>query len=331
MSAKTDTTRSPRKPRPSGRGAAAAAAQRSRRRWQILAVVLASVVTLAIVAALSFTGGSGTGSTKGYSAQREAFDLPALSGQSHVRLADHRGRPVVVNFFASWCVYCNQELPGFAQVARQSRGRVDFVAVQTQDTGDGEAMARRFDLDGAGFTLARDIGGTPPMQLWSSFGAQGLPVTAFYDTAGKLVDFSGGMLAQSDLQARLSKDFGVTVTATDAATLQAPVIPLIPQGAAELMARGVNATPPTVIDARTPQEYATGHLDGATNIDSAATDLDARLARLSKDTPYIVYCRTGRRSGALTEHMHALGFKHVYDLQGGLQAWTQAGLPTASR
>lgn len=328
MSTKTGT-RPGGTPRPSGRGTAVAAAQRARHRRNVAAVVLAGVVVVGGVAALSFAGGApGGAGTKGYSTERESFDLPTLTGDGHVRLADHRGRPVVVNFFASWCVYCNQELPGFVQVARQSRGKVDFVAVQTQDTGDGVAMAQRFDLAGAGFALARDVGGTPPNGLWSSFGGQGLPVTAFYDASGKLVDFSGGMLNQSQLEAKLAKEFGVTVTATDAATLQAPVIPLIPQGALELMRNGINGTPVKVLDVRTPQEYASGRIQGADNLDSAATDLDARLARLPKDAPFIVYCDTGRRSAEVTQHLHDLGFKHVYDLQGGLQAWQQAGLPT---
>jgi rhodanese-related sulfurtransferase/peroxiredoxin len=318
------------KPRPSGRGSAVAAAQRRQRRLRTAGVVLAALVVVGTVTALSFgTGGSGDVGGD-YSAEKESFDLPALTGDGHVRLADHRGRPVVVNFFASWCVYCNQELPGFTQVARSSRGKVDFIAVQTQDTGDGLAMAERFDLAGAGFALAKDVGGTPASHLWASFGGQGLPVTAFYDAEGKVVDFSGGMLDQEQLEQRIKEKFGITVTAADAASLQAPVIPLIPQGAAELIERGVNGTPPTVLDVRTPQEFATGHLPGAINIDSAATDLDTRLAKLPKDAPYIVYCRTGNRSGDVTERMHARGFKHLYDLQGGIQAWTGSGLQTTT-
>ena len=89
-----------------------------------------------------------------------------------------------MNFFASWCVYCNEELPGFVQVAKATDGTVAFVGVNTSDPGDGAAMARRFDLAGAGFALAKDVGGNPPSQLWSSFGSQGLPVTAFYDATG---------------------------------------------------------------------------------------------------------------------------------------------------
>ena len=319
-----------RSPRPSGRGTAVAAAQRRARRLRVTGVVAGAALVLGGVAALSFTGGGGgTGGTApgGFSAAKEAFDLPALTGDGHVRLADHRGRPVVVNFFASWCVYCNQELPGFAQVARASAGAVDFVGVQTQDTGDGAAMAARFDLAGAGLALARDVGGTPPSGLWSSYGAQGLPVTAFYDADGRLVDVSGGMLTQAQLEQELRTKFGVQVSATDAASLQAPVIPLVPQGAAELVSRGVAGVPPVVVDVRTPAEFAGGHLQGAANLDSASPDLDARLGALDRDAPYIVYCHTGNRSATVTARMHELGFKHVYDVQGGIAAWTQAGLP----
>ena len=318
------------KPRPSGRGSAVAASQRARRRWQFAGVVLVTVAVLATVGFLSFRGSNSDESAQGYSAEREAFDLPTLTGSGHVRLADHKGRPVVVNFFASWCVYCNQELPGFVQVAKQTRGQVDFIGVQSQDTGDGAAMAARFDLAGAGFALAQDVGGEPPSKLWRSFGGQGLPVTAFYDSSGKLVDFAGGMLNQSELEERIAKNFGVEVTATDAATLQAPVIPLIPRGALELIQNGVNGTPMTVLDARPAQEFARGHLSGAINLDSAAPDLDARLGKFSKDAPILVYDGDGTRSATLTKRMHDLGFKHLYDLQGGLNAWTQASLPTAA-
>lgn len=324
MSTKTGS-RPGGKPRPSGRGSAVAAAQRARRRWQTVWVVLGAVAILGTVAILSFTGGD-DGSTKGYSVDQGAFDLPSLTGTDHVRLADHEGRPLVVNFFASWCVYCNQELPGFVQVAKQTRGQVDFIGVQTQDTGDGTTMAARFDLAGAGFALARDVGGTPPSQLWRSFGGQGLPATAFYSSAGELVDFTGGLLSQRELESRLSKNFGITVTAIDASTLQAPVIPLIPQGALELIRKGVDGSPMTVLDARPAQDFARGHLNGAINLDPGTADLDAQLVKYPKDTPILVYDDTGEQSAVLTQRMHDLGFKHLYDLQGGLKAWTRSGL-----
>jgi rhodanese-related sulfurtransferase len=291
----------------------------------VTGLVAGGLAVLGTVAALAFSGG-GT-PAKGFNADKTAFDVPALAGSGHVRLADHAGRPVVVNFFASWCVYCNEELPGFVQVAKATRGKVDFIGVDTNDTGDGAAMARRFDLAGAGFSLGRDIGPAPASKLWSGFGGQGLPVTAFYDGSGKLVDFSGGMLTQPELEQRLKANYGIAVSAADAADLAAPVIPLIPRGAFELVRNHANDQAWVTLDVRTPAEFGGGHVPGASNVDFYDPQFRARLDALAKDKSYVVYCHTGNRSGQATALMHQLGFKHVYDVQGGLAAWEQAGLP----
>lgn len=78
---------------------------------------------------------------------------------------------------------------------------------------------------------------------------------------------------------------------------------------------------------RTPAEYATAHLPGAVNTDFDATDFRKRLESLNKDRSYFVYCQDGTRSSKATELMHSLGFKHVYDISGGMTAWQGAGLP----
>jgi rhodanese-related sulfurtransferase/peroxiredoxin len=325
VATKTPSRPRPDRPRNNNRRAREAARARARRRWTIAGVVTAAVAVLATVGALAFTGSST--STKGFTATKTAFDLPTLTGSGHVRLAEHAGRPVVVNFFASWCVYCNEELPGFVQVAKATKGKVDFIGVDTNDTGDGAAMARRFDLAGAGFALARDIGASPASQLWSTFGSQGLPVTAFYDASGKLVDFSGGMLEQAALEQRIKANYGIDVKATDAANLAAPVIPLIPRGAFELLRNHVGDPGWVTLDVRTPAEFTAGHVPDATNLDFYDARFRDQLAKLDKDKSYVVYCHTGNRSGQATTLMHSLGFKHVYDVQGGIAAWEQAGLP----
>ncbi len=98
-----------------------------------------------------------------------------------------------------------------------------------------------------------------------------------------------------------------------------------PRAAAELLAE-----PPAglvVLDVRTPEEFAGGHLAGATNIDFYAPDFRTRLDALDKDVPYLVYCRSGNRSAQAVDLMRDLGFSQVYDVQGGILAWTAAGLP----
>ena len=300
-----------------------------RRRATIASVVGAAVLVLGTVVALAFGPGTGASTTAaGLSSSKDAFVLPGLLDDGRVSLAAHAGKPVIVNFFASWCVYCNEELPGFVQVAGATRGEVDFIGIDTSDPGDGAAMARRFDLAGAGFALARDIGSAPGSELWSRFGGQGLPVTAFYDPQGQLAEFSGGMLTQDQLSERIKTIYGIDVKAADASKLAAPVIPLIPRGAYELLSTHAQDPSFVALDVRTPAEYSTGHLPGAVNTDSGAPDFRTKLELLDKDKSYFVYCQTGNRSSTAAELMHSLGFKHVYDIRGGITAWQGENLPS---
>lgn len=78
-----------------------------------------------------------------------------------------------------------------------------------------------------------------------------------------------------------------------------------------------------VLDVRTPEEYASGHLQGAVNIDVGAADFDTRIAELPLDGEYVVYCRSGNRSAAAVDRMNELGFTDVTDA-GGLDAAASA-------
>jgi len=74
----------------------------------------------------------------------------------------------------------------------------------------------------------------------------------------------------------------------------------------------------TVIDVRTPTEYAAGHIAGAQNIDVEAADFGSKIATLDKKAPYVVYCRSGRRSGIAATQMADAGFTDIVD--GGAMA-----------
>ncbi len=82
-----------------------------------------------------------------------------------------------------------------------------------------------------------------------------------------------------------------------------------------------------ILDVRTPAEFADGHLKGALNLDSASPDFAQKLAALDKSTTYLLYCRSGRRSANAATQMSALGFPHLYNLDGGITAWTAANKP----
>ena len=85
-----------------------------------------------------------------------------------------------------------------------------------------------------------------------------------------------------------------------------------------------------VLDVRTPEEFAEGHLDGAVLVDFYDTDFVDQLAALDTEVPYLVYCRSGNRSGETLGVMEQLGFSSVVDVDGGIVAWSGAGLPVTT-
>ena len=87
----------------------------------------------------------------------------------------------------------------------------------------------------------------------------------------------------------------------------------------------------TVLDVRTAQELVGGTLPGAVNIDFFAPNFTSQLARLDKTKPVFVYCAVGGRSGKATQQLQQAGFKTVYNLSGGTQAWQQAGYSTVKK
>ncbi len=82
-----------------------------------------------------------------------------------------------------------------------------------------------------------------------------------------------------------------------------------------------------VVDVRTPEEYATGHLANAINVNVNGVDFDDRIGALDRGASYAVYCRSGNRSRSALDRMLAAGFTDVHHLVGGIGAWQEAGLP----
>ena len=80
-----------------------------------------------------------------------------------------------------------------------------------------------------------------------------------------------------------------------------------------------------VLDVRTPEEFASGHIPDAVNIDVSASDFASRVGALDADANYAVYCRTGNRSATAMQIMQDAGFGSVAHLGGGVVAWVDAG------
>ncbi len=84
---------------------------------------------------------------------------------------------------------------------------------------------------------------------------------------------------------------------------------------------------PTVLDVREPDEYAAGHVEGALLMPLARTVEMALAADLPKDEPVYVFCRSGNRSLQAAQALVAAGYEDVRNVDGGIIAWTGAGLP----
>ncbi len=94
---------------------------------------------------------------------------------------------------------------------------------------------------------------------------------------------------------------------------------------AEQFAAAITLPDTTILDVRTPAEFAQGHLPGALNIDVNSPDFATAIADLDKTKPYAVYCRSGNRSATALHIMADQGFTAAYHLGGGIGAWSQAG------
>ena len=117
------------------------------------------------------------------------FDLPTLSGDERVVLAEYIGKPMVINFWASWCFPCRREAPILERAAKRYADRVVFIGVDVRDfNGD----AKKFVADyGVSYPIAYD----GPGKLWEPWGITGLPETFFVDRSGTIVAHKVGEIA----------------------------------------------------------------------------------------------------------------------------------------
>jgi rhodanese-related sulfurtransferase len=119
--------------------------------------------------------------------------------------------------------------------------------------------------------------------------------------------------------------FALSSRADEKTNAPAAVTHIAAKEAAKLVEKGGV----TVLDLRTPKEFATSHIAGATNIDCQAGDFADRLGKLDREQPYLIHCGSGRRSTNALPEFEKLGFKHIIHLDGGLKGWEAAKNPVA--
>jgi rhodanese-related sulfurtransferase len=89
----------------------------------------------------------------------------------------------------------------------------------------------------------------------------------------------------------------------------------------------ISSFPIQIIDVRTPEEYAGGHIENAANVNYNSGNYSDEISRFDKDRTYLIYCRTGARSAGARDIMKELGFQKIYNIDGGITDWIAKGLP----
>ncbi len=85
-----------------------------------------------------------------------------------------------------------------------------------------------------------------------------------------------------------------------------------------------------LVDVRTQEEYASGHLIGAVDIDFKSPNFNTQIGELDKNKPVFIYCLSGGRSGQAANEMKKMGFREIYNMEGGIIKWNAANKPLAS-
>jgi cytochrome c biogenesis protein CcmG/thiol:disulfide interchange protein DsbE len=189
------------------RAAAEKAARTAKLQWiaviGVAVLIIGGFVAFSIIEAIPEDGDVGA----------TTWDLPALDndpdGDGRIRLDEFRGQPVVLNFYADWCIACESELPAFAAVAEDFEEQIHFVHVNSQESGDWRRLVDEFGTDH--WAIARDINGTRAngSGLHGSLGGTGMPITAFYDANGNLVNVNNGTMNEGSLRSAIASGFGI--------------------------------------------------------------------------------------------------------------------------
>ena len=125
--------------------------------------------------------------------------LRAALPDGRLSLAELSGYPVVINFWASWCVPCREEAPLLAASARAHAGTVVFLGIDVQDfESDALGFLRRFDVN---YVSVRDGGG----DTYEAYGLTGVPETYYLDGDARVVAHSLGAVSRAELEAGIAK------------------------------------------------------------------------------------------------------------------------------
>jgi cytochrome c biogenesis protein CcmG/thiol:disulfide interchange protein DsbE len=162
----------------------------TRRRWlRVVALLFPAVLFVAVLGVATVRKVT----TLGPGSRAPAFTAPRLGGSGSISLSDLRGKPVLLNFWASWCGPCKDEAPLLRQAYATYGSRVHFLGV---DERDALTSALAFEHDNhIAYPSARDEG----FHIYDDYGLTGQPESFFIDQNGVIVQHVPGPLTRREL------------------------------------------------------------------------------------------------------------------------------------
>lgn len=254
--------------------------------------------------------------------QVEAMDFTMYDKDGNtVFLSDFYGKPTVVNFWASWCPPCKQEMPGFHAVWEELSGDVNFLMIDLVD-GQRETVEK-------GMQYIEEQGYQFPVYFDSdsdganTYGIMSIPTTIFIDANGYIAAAAQGAIDEETLR----KGIEMAIENADETSELAPAMAvktstvlctpeyraMSAQEAVQIMAQTDDYI---LLDVRTQEEYDAGHLEGAILIPH--DELAGRAAKelQNPNAMILIYCRSGNRSEQAANILKDLEYCNVYDIGG---------------
>ena len=168
----------------------------------VILAITGLVLALGVIGFLLMQGNAKNGFSASSTEAKEPapnFELALLDGKSF-QFSEHKGKPVLINFFASWCLPCRDEMPVLEKIVRnyQPKGVV-FLGIAVDDTEEKmKEFIKRYDVT---FPVGLD----KTAEIQKSFGLYGIPTTYFIDRNGIVNYFHSGVVTEELLQHELDK------------------------------------------------------------------------------------------------------------------------------
>lgn len=258
----------------------------------------------------------GTSSTDGKTLT-PAPDFTVYDGDGKaVKLSDFLGKPVVLNFWATWCSPCKDELPYFNSAYEKMKDEVHFLMIDSADeqretVKNGKEFIKK---NGYTFPILFDT----DSDAAKAYGIDALPTTIFIDSDGNIVAGQTGAIDENTLLVGIGLLKGELDSAPDPADSSVPereakYHKITPEKAKEMLDRDSTII---LLDVRTEEEFKENRIDGAILIPDIEIEQKAVSELPDKHATILVYCRSGARSKSAVEKLVEMGYTAVYDFGG---------------